>query len=289
MRGKFHIIGGIALALGANASAQSGAAASSKDAEPTAALQSLVQSCSAHKFETTILVPGEDGKSEPKKVRMCGTEGQSDADWILTLNDAAKKAIASSMPQVAKDQIVAAVAAEVARLKAAVPQTPSTSEVAKASDPGNNSDPSNNVVLSRDYASLPPLPSSTNVPPPSVLSSAAAGTGAPKSGGALPMTGPAPRLTLRCAIATDRDRSDDCDSIEPQTLLVLRADEALPNGVQMRFLRRGTQRAELDLPPLKRGQTTTLGVPPEICAGVSHSKVEIQAGGGSMGEYDLRC
>jgi len=283
MRGKFHIIGGIALALGANASAQSGAAASSEAAEPTAALQSLVQNCSAHKFETTILVPGENGKSEPKRVRVCGTEGQSDADWILTLNDAAKKAVESSMPQVAKDQIVAAVATEVARLKAAVPQTPSISEVAKASDPGNG------VVLSRDYASLPPLPSSTNVPPPSVLSSAATGKGAPKSGAALPMAGPAPRLTLRCAIATDRDRSDDCDSIEPQTLLVLRADEALPNGVQMRFLRRGTQRAELDLPPLKRGQTTTLGVPSEICAGVSHSKVEIQAGGASMGEYDLRC
>ena len=70
MRGKFHIIGGIALAVGANASAQSGAAASSDAAEPTAALQSLVQNCSAHKFETTILVPGENGKSEPKKVRM---------------------------------------------------------------------------------------------------------------------------------------------------------------------------------------------------------------------------
>lgn len=287
MRGGSYFIASLFLAAGANASAQNGAPASAATDEPSAALKSLVQNCSAHKFETTIEVRGEDGKREPRKVRMCGTEGQSDADWILTLNDAAMKTAASSMPQEAKNQIIAAVSAEVARLKAAAPPLPAGATAVRS--PGV----STASPISRDYASLPPLPNPANVAPPSVLaptSIAAAGSierTAPAS--ASVSLGPAPRLTLRCATTGDRDRPVECDSIEPNTLLVLRADEALPKGLQMRFLRRGTQRAELDLPPLKPGQTTTLRVPTGVCAGVTYSKVEIQAGGGSIGQYDLRC
>jgi hypothetical protein len=78
----------------------------------------------------------------------------------------------------------------------------------------------------------------------------------------------------------------------------VRADEAFPRGVAMRFVRRGDQRAELDLPALKTGQTANLRLPPAVCAGVVRSRVEIQALGaaapsgtpaGTIGEYDLRC
>lgn len=285
MRGRSYFLAGLFLAAAANASAQNNAQVSPEASGPSAALKSLLENCSVHKFETTIEVPGEDGKPQPRKVRMCGTEGQTDAEWILTLNDAAVKTATSSMPQEAKNQIIAAVSAEIARLKAASPKAPAGPEVARSPNVSTGN------AISRDYASLPPLPSSTNVAPPSVLAptSAAGEVQRTAAASASALAAPAPRLTLRCATAGDRDRPVECDSIEPSTLIVLRADEALPRGVQMRFLRRGTQRAELDLPPLKPGQTTTLRVPDGVCEGVAHSKVEIQAGGGSMGQYDLRC
>ena len=140
------------------------------------------------------------------------------------------------------------------------------------------------VPLSRDYGSLGALPVATNVEPPHVL-----GPGA---------TIATPRLTLRCAFTGDENRPSDCDTIEKDTLLVVRADDAYPRGVQVRFVRHGDERAELDLPAMKQGQTATLRLPPAVCAGVVRSRVEIQALGpnspagtvaGPIGEYDLRC
>jgi hypothetical protein len=110
--------------------------------------------------------------------------------------------------------------------------------------------------------------------------------------------GPVPHLTLRCALAGDEDRPSGCDTIDKDTVLVLRADEAFPGGLEMRFLRHGDSRAELDLPAMKQGQTTKLHLPLAVCSGVVRSRVEIQAlgpnapsgaMGGTIGDYDLRC
>jgi hypothetical protein len=107
-----------------------------------------------------------------------------------------------------------------------------------------------------------------------------------------------PHLTLRCALAGDEDRPTGCDTIDKDTVLVLRADEAFPRGLEMRFVRHGDSRAELDLPAMKEGQTTALHLPVAVCSGVVRSTVEIQALGanapqgataGTIGEYDLRC
>jgi hypothetical protein len=141
------------------------------------------------------------------------------------------------------------------------------------------------VPLSRDYGSLGALPVATNVEPPHVL-----GPGA--------VFAAAPRLTLRCALLGDEVRPGACDTIDRDTVMVVRADDAYPRGVEVRFVRHGDQRAELDLPALKQGQTAILRLPPAVCAGVVRSTVEIQALGanspsgtpaGSIGEYDLRC
>jgi hypothetical protein len=141
------------------------------------------------------------------------------------------------------------------------------------------------VPLTRDYGSLGALPTAENVEPPHILG----------PGG---MLGDAPKVTLRCALAGDEDRPMACDSIDRDTVLVVRADDVFPRGLQVRFLRHGEDRADLDLPALKPGQTANLRLPVAVCAGVVRSKVEIQAIGGnapsgtpagSIGEYDLRC
>jgi hypothetical protein len=280
-RGQIHLIGGIAVL----AAAAAGAAAPKKavkSAEPPAAVKALVQSCDAHKFETTVQLTGPDGQAKQSKVRLCGTEGQSDSDWIGTLKDAVAKTAANpQMPQAAKEQIVAAVSAEIDRLSHPGLSLPVGADIAHLPKAAARTP---EAPLARDYGALPPLPTAS-VTPPHLLG----------PGGII---GAVPRLTLRCALAGDEDRPTECDSIDRDTVLVVRADEAFPGGVAMRFVRKGDQRAELDLPALRAGQSATLRLPPAVCAGVVRSRVEIQALGGkapsgtpagTIGEYDLRC
>jgi hypothetical protein len=278
IRGKMQWIAATA-ALGALAGASG---AQPKKPLRAAEAKSAVQNCSAHSFETTIQLTGPDGKPRSSKVRMCGTDGQSDADWIHTLQDAVKKtALSPQMPGAAKEQIIAAVNAEIDRLSMPALALPGGTDLARLSKPQPKR---SEVPLSRDFGALPPLPT-TSVAPPNVLGPRGIG-------------GPAPRLTLRCALAGDEDRPSACDTIDKDTILVVRADEAFPRGVAMRFVRSGDSRGEIDLPALRVGQTANMRIPPNVCRGVVRSRVEIQAlganspagtMGGTIGEYDLRC
>jgi hypothetical protein len=282
-RGKLSFIGGATLLVGGAAIAAPVARASP---DTSAVAKSLVQSCDAHKFETTIQTIGPDGKAKQSKVKMCGTEGQSDAEWIRTLEDAAKKTSENAqMPRAAKEQIIAAVKLEIDRLRQPSLQMPAGTDIASLSKPKPPPPTAPDAPLSRDFGGLPPLPTANNVEPPHVLG----------PGGTM---GPVPKLTLRCALAGDEDRPAECDSIDRDTVLVVRADDAYPRGVAVRFVRHGDSRAETDLPALKAGQVTKFRLPPAVCAGVVRSKVEIQALGGNaptgtpagtIGEYDLRC
>ena len=255
------------------------AAQPSKDTAPT---QPAAQSCDAHRFETTIQLTGPDGQKRSSKVKMCGTVGQSDADWIRTLQDAVKKtSLSPQMPAAAKEQIIAAVNAEIDRLTAPALALPGGTDLAKLNKPKSVT---NDVPLSRDFGGLPPLPT-TAVAPPNVLGGGGVG-GAPI------------QLTLRCALAGDEDRPTDCDTIDKDTVMVLRADEAFPRGLAMRFMRSGEERAQVDLPALKVGQTANIRLPANVCRGVVRSRVEVRALGanaprgtmaGLIGEYDLRC
>jgi len=286
MRGKFKIIAGL-MAL-ASAGVASGAGRKPTPvrpapAEAAAADNGLAQDCEAHSFETTIRLSGPDGKERQSKVHMCGTKGQSDADWVKTLQDAVKKtALSPQMPAAAKEQIIAAVNAEITRLSIPTLSLPAGTDITKLPKPGA---PTESVPLAREYGSLGELPTASNVEPPHVLGPAAA-------------IAPAAHVTMRCASAGDEDRPTDCDIIDRDTVMVLRADDAYPRGIEVRFLRHGDSRAALDLPALKQGQTANLRLPPAVCAGVVRSKVEIQALGanspngtaaGTVGEYDLRC
>jgi len=280
-RGQVNIIGAIALFAAASAAIGAPPADPAKPAELPTTEKSLVQNCDAHRFETTIQQM-VDGKPKQSKVRMCGTEGQSDADWLRTLKDAVKKTQASGMPPGVKQQIVAAVNAEIERLSTPALNLPAGGDISKLPKTAMTTTPQ--VPLSREYGALPPLPTAPTLPPPNVLG----------AGG----VAPAARITLRCALAGDEDRPTSCDSIDKDTLLVLRADEAYPAGLDLHFVRHGDDRADVSVPALKPGQTAILRLPPRVCVGVVRSRLEIQALGsnapsgtpaGSVGEYDLRC
>ena len=280
-RGQFIFVGSVVLFAAAAAASAEPQKQAPSDGAPTGE-KALLQNCDAHKFETTIQQM-VDGKPKQSKVRMCGTEGQSDADWVKTLKDAVKKTQASEMPPGVKQQIVAAVNAEIERLSTPALDLPKGADISKLPKAALNTTPER--PLTRDYDALPPLPTASNVPAPNVLG----------PGG---ITAIAPRVTLRCALAGDEDRPTECDSIDRDTVLVLRADDAFPAGLDVHFVRHGDERAELTVPALKPGETALLRLPARVCAGVVRSTVEIQAEGanapsgtaaGTVGEYDLRC
>ena len=106
----------LTLALAAPLTAAPRKAAPKPAAPKPSAEEKLIQSCDAHKFETVVDVV-VDGQPKKSKVKLCGVQGQSDADWIGTLKDAVRKLEANKgMPAAQREQIVAAIKAEIGRL-----------------------------------------------------------------------------------------------------------------------------------------------------------------------------
>jgi len=264
---------------------------------PTASAEPLIADCEAHKFET-IVRGTVGGKPRSSKVKICGKIGQTDADWLNTLKDAVDKvSVNEGMSATAKRQVIAALNVEIAKLSPAVEASPAPPAAISPPPativalpppavlpPPRAASPSAGVPV--EYSALPPLPA----PKPAASIGVAAAAGPP------PL--PAPRMTFRC-IATDRLGAEgECDLLERNTLLTVRADEDLPGGTSLRFMRRGDDRGEIDLPALRTGQSRRFSLPPKLCAGVSGSRVQIEvvrANGKSgqvvdtHGPYELRC
>ena len=249
----------------------------------------LIASCEAHKFETIVHVTVA-GKPRSSRVKLCGKVGQTDADWLRTLKDAVDKvAVNESMAADAKDQVIAALNVEIAKLSptasnmAPPPSTdlalPPATTLAR---PPAISPPVGGPV---QYSTLPPLPA-----PIAAASAAAVAATVP--------TLPAPRMTFRCLAMNSAGAEGPCDLLERDMLLTVRANEAIPQGTSLRFLRRGDNRAEVDLGALRRGQSQRLALPARVCQGVAGSRVEIQvvrsAASGpqvvdTRGPFELRC
>jgi hypothetical protein len=268
--------------------------AATQSADPAvSASETLAASCLAHKFETTVHLTGPDGKPKASKVKICGKPGQSDSDWAATLKDALDKVSGDSkMSLNVKTQLLAALNAEIAKLPAAAEPKPEPAPppAAPALAAPSLAPPPALATRSEDkapqYSTYTPLPA----PKPAVTAVITTTPGPP------PL--PAPKLTFRCMATNTVGAEGPCDLLEREMLLTVRADENVPGGTSLRFLRRGDNRAEVALNALRRGQSQRFSLPPRVCQGVSGSRVEIQvvrtAGTGpqvvdTRGPFELRC
>lgn len=250
------ILGAIGLASGAALAqgTEDGSAASSSG--PPAELKALADSCSDHRFETTVVT---DGSGRGKRVKICGKPGQTDAEWLVTLRDSAKKVEADpAMEQAVKDQIVTALNTEIARLEILAKPAASGTPLATLAVP---LEPVSVPEAVPQYSSVPPLPA----PLPRASVAAAAASKPPIE---------RPRLTIRCALP--RESFGDCARLERETRLLIHADEDVAGGASLRFLRGGDQRAELDLGPLRKGQTLRERLPTRVCSGTLRGRVQVQ-------------
>ena len=280
---------------------------------PPQQMQKLLENCDAHKFETIIEVKVE-GQAQPKhsRLKLCGTEGQSDADWVRTLKDAVAKTEANlQMPEAVRIQIVGGLKAEIARLTgnalASLPPprplgTTSALDGLSALPPLPGPKPAETAAVmppprmiaprssAQDYAALPPMPTGP-APAIHVLSG---------SVGATLLALPKPRMDFICY--TPGETGDvPCSGFTRDTLLTVRAGEDVPPGTSLRFVRDGDPRADVELAQLRKGKTQRLALPPEVCSHVVGGSLKIRvvrsvpAAGptgqevGEDGPYDLRC
>ena len=261
-------------------------------AAPVAASpEPVIADCEAHQFSTIVHVT-VDGKPHSSKVKLCGTTGQSDAAWLHTLKDAIAKVGANpSMSAEARDQVIAALNVEIARLTPVVDASPPPATTFALPSP-SALPPQPSPFLRApvggpvEYSALPPMPA----PKPAAAIGVIAANAPP------PL--PAPRLTLRCLAMNTFSTEVPCDQLERDMYVTVRADEDIARGTSLRFLRRGDNRAEVALAQLRRGQTQRFALPPRVCQGVAGSQVEIQvvrvAGSATQvvdtrGPYELRC
>lgn len=271
-------------AMGAQGASTGGQPAGATPAQPRA----LLQSCDAHRFETTVQYM-LDGKTRSSKVKLCGSVGQSDAEWISTLTDAADKIRADAdMPAAKRDTIVAALSAEIARVRSGSASAVATTSILPSFKTAEPTPPARDPLSG--YTVFKPLP-----PPPL---KAATATGAAASAAAAVPALPRPQLTIRCGESGNARVAESCSSIEPGTIFLVRADENLPAGLTLRFTRRGNVRGEVALDRLAQGQSVRLRPPTALCSGVVHSSAEIQllrqssgreAVVDTLGPYELRC
>jgi len=300
VKGRIILAGtilGLGLAFAASAAPEKkrGPAANA----PTARAEQLMQNCDAHKFETVVKAI-VDGHPEQSKVKLCGKEGQSDAEWIRTLKDAvAKLNVNEEMPADERNQIIVALNSEIARLEihgAATlsPSPPKTTALDGISplpplpQPGR-SEPSSLAPRQtapaaplRDYAALPPLPTAP-VAPTHVL---IGGVGA-----SMPLL-PRPKMSFSCY--NPGSAEGPCTGFTRYTLITVQAGEDLPPDTSLRFVRDGDPRADVQLAQVKKGRSMRLAMPVDVCRHAVGGKLElriVRAGQevGTDGPYDLEC
>lgn len=252
------------------------------DNAPSQKTRLLVENCDAHKFETMIEIPAATGGIKRSRMRLCGTEGQSDADWVRTLKDAVVKTNTNlTMPAAVRQQIVTAISSEIARLEgktspAAVAALPPPRTITKPSAPD-------------EYAALPPL---LDKPPAPVQVLAGGSAGLPFL--------PKPRISFICSNPGEVGEGP-CTDFSRDTLLTVRADEDLPVGTSLRFVRSGEAKADVVLAQLKRGRSMRIPLPSEVCSHAAGGRLDIRivravpAAGpsgqevGEDGPFNLRC
>jgi hypothetical protein len=74
----------------------------------------------------------------------------------------------------------------------------------------------------------------------------------------------------------------------------VKAGEAIPAATSLRFTRRGEFRTEVQLGPMRKGQSRRLIMPREVCGGVVETEIQIQVARGghpvdTRGPYLMRC
>lgn len=265
------------------------------------AAEQLIRNCNAHKFET-VVHQVIDGKPAQSNVKLCGKEGQTDADWVGTLKDAVEKVTANKeMAPEVREQIVTALNAEIARIEnpaalaprqsaektsvldglSPLPPLPQAKPAAgSALPPPRKTAP---APAADDYAALPPLPAAPTAPT-QVLAAGSAAFG--------PLL-PRPRMSFSC-YTPGVSPEGPCTGFTRDTLVIVQAGEDLPAATSVRFVRDGEPKADVAVAQLRKGRSVRFAVPTDVCRHAVGGRLElkiVRSGQevGTEGPFNLSC
>lgn len=218
-----------------------------------------IADCKGRWFEAAAIV--DPATKRGTRVRLCSKPNASDAEWIATLKAAAEQLRTRVMPAAPKAKLLAQIDAAIARVGQAVPPP---------------------LAPSPPVMQQPPV---AVAPPPPIA----------RATGPVPATAVgAPNIVLTCA-ERGQPGEGPCGLLGRTSMLVIKANSGMEDGARLRLLRRGEERGEIHLTPLRPGQSVRASLPERLCAGVNSTKVEFQllgatgTSGQRFGPFTLRC
>lgn len=234
------------------------------------------QDCNAHKFDTVVSAE-VDGKMQSKRLRLCGEIGQSDAEWLETLEDSIAKLDASdTIAKPMREAMKTSLAVEIVRLKASAPPAPALATAPVPPPPLGSAAPVTGEITLKPraappkagtglagYNGLPPLPEPIHVKP----GEAAAFVPPP------PIA--RPKLDIECfnsSLLTE----GPCDELDRDGIVIVRAQESVGRGVALLFMVNGKERSDIDLSGMRKGQRRNLAMPEDVCRGTVGGRLELR-------------
>ena len=258
-------------------------------AEPDSAVEgdtpdrvSMVNQCPGHKFETMVEIDAVKHRST--RVKLCSKPGATDAEWVRTLHAAIAQFEMRNMAPAARAQVIAELQAELAKYDPGAAPGPEGKGGLAALNLGKGSfaDTVTEPEAPFRVTSLPPMPTPKGI---------AVARSASTAKQAKPI-----RVTVKCLSRGESGKGGTCDFFDKNSVLVMTAGSGLEKGATMRFLRKGEERATVDIAALDAGQTQRVALPSATCRGVSSARIEIQlvapgstTPGATLGPFGLRC
>ena len=237
--------------------------------------------CGARRFESVAEFE-IDGKMKRSRLELCAKDGDTQAEWIATLekNEAAIKA-QTRLPESARFKLLSDLRAEIDRLKGSAQSLP-IAGASIAAVPGLAVPKAPVVAPSSDFevAALPPLP-----PPKPAGSVPAAASAITRTASAAPAAPPGlrPKLAVKCAVPGGNPIN--CDHLAIDDLLIIEAEENLASPLTLTFRRtKSGDVADVTIRRLRQGDVSRIRVPAAMCKGVVRTTFDVQVSGPGTGK-----
>lgn len=207
--------------------------------------------------------------ANPTKVTLCSDKGASHEQVVRMLDDAATKLEqTTSLPDDRRIALVQQVRGKIAELEKA-----QAMKAAQVPEP---------AISSPLAATVPPMPRPLASLPRTVTPASS------------PLLLPKPRLGFECYTPGDIGVGGPCVTMNRDTRLTIKAGELIQPATSLRFLRSRELRAEIQIGPMRKGQSKRIVVPRDVCGGVVTTEIEIQVARGThvvdtRGPYLMRC
>jgi hypothetical protein len=218
--------------------------------------------------------------ANPTKVTLCSEKGATPEQVAAMLEEAAAKIEkTASIPEDRRIALVQQIRARAVEVRRTADASASQATAATAATVANPPPTAAARLPAAEISALPPLPAPVRQQP---VASAAR-----------PLLPPA-RIDFECITPGELGAGGPCVTLNRDTILIVQSRDAVPEPLALRFVRDGQVRGEVAVGAMRKGQARRLGLPRQVCSGVSTAEVRIRvvrAGQDvkTAGPYLLRC